>query len=1180
MSLTETRSEFVARFDRIWAQARRVQLSQALCWAVLTALAGIALLAALDYWWELPRVFRIAALIAIGLTSGAVAVWLAVVSVRRWRRQATAAAIEQIFPQLGQRIRTTVQYGPLTSGEIEEAGVATTLVAALEDDTVRRALPLPLDAVIPWRSLALASLLAALVAGALAGASALDWQWRAAARRAFLGNEPYTKIRVKPGDLIVHEGESADVYVTIEGRTGKGISFWTRHSDEPETKWESVTLPPDDAEQIGHRQIQFVVPLERVRHPLEYRVAAGSTFSETYRVKVLYPLKIIKIQSTVRAPEYTGLSESVMDNGNLTGLIGSQAKLQIELDREPQVAWLERQGMKRRPPGEPAERLPLAIEGVMLTATLELATDQTYTIVAKASDGMELPENKFRIRVRKDEGPQVWFESPAEALEVHTLAEILMRVRISDDFGLSRAGIMFEVNNEEEYPLVGQDFVEAASELQSTGKLSPMTRAMLEKVLPLEHFELSQQDSVMYYAFAEDNRPGAAQRTESDLRFIDIRPFRRQYRVVDSDDGTPMNQGPRLKTLEELIARQRYALNRTIQLSRRFKHTGQADLAGVDSLIKFEAELAKSTRELAEGLEARGIDETELLFQAEAAMLGATDSLSASKYDTATLQQRDALKYLIEGRNRLQLFIEKNPKRQLLAQLRQFDRLQQQKLRRPKTDEQEAREVAERLEELADREDFIYRSLAGIDTTGKAKEENQPAKSSARSTEPTKQPDESPTGKSTGDDDKQAGEAGTEQSDKVGQQDVPKELDPASAASLQDLEDRQLDIALEAREIEKILGRLKGVTDLAKERMMAGAKAAEDAAAALGQRQLPDAQGSAESAGKLFRELSQQARALLAQEQAERIAAAQRMAAELARQQVDFVDRLSGAESQAGGMAQTMKKDDNDNPGVGDDRKPSDDPPMAGLGSQAHQIAQKAQTLNDVLGAVSKATDPQDQASAQKVEQIVGSLQLSELIQRLQELPLQVSSGELQAARATADDGAERLEAAAEQLAVLHRSIVAPQVDELAKLEEKLTVLDEQLDWLDTPSAITAWHVQASDLLEELDKPGLSDQWRKEFLEEMKKAGWGPELRVGGWHWSRLDGGYYAAPAPYRPLIARILVAIRGRMQEIMLGEQAFSRDEPIPPQYQELVDRYYQVLASEGKESALPRGKRENDNQ
>src|SRR5439155_17125658 len=132
------------------------------------------------------------------------------------------------------------------------------------------------------------------------------------------------------------------------------------------------------------------------------------------------------------------------------------------------------------------------------------------------------------------------------------LAEIVMRVRVSDDFGLTRAGIMFEVNNEEEYPLLKQDFpaVEAAAkELNATGKLSPQTRATLEKVLPLEHFRLSQQDSVMYYGFAEDIKPGQAQRTETDLRFIDIRPFRRNYRLIDPQDR--MGQGGRtFKALE------------------------------------------------------------------------------------------------------------------------------------------------------------------------------------------------------------------------------------------------------------------------------------------------------------------------------------------------------------------------------------------------------------------------------------------------------------------------------------------------------------------------------------------------------------------------------------------------------------------------------------------------------
>ena len=61
-----TKSPFVARFDRIWIQARRVQIVQALCWAILAALAGIALVAVVDYSWELPYRLRLAAIIATG----------------------------------------------------------------------------------------------------------------------------------------------------------------------------------------------------------------------------------------------------------------------------------------------------------------------------------------------------------------------------------------------------------------------------------------------------------------------------------------------------------------------------------------------------------------------------------------------------------------------------------------------------------------------------------------------------------------------------------------------------------------------------------------------------------------------------------------------------------------------------------------------------------------------------------------------------------------------------------------------------------------------------------------------------------------------------------------------------------------------------------------------------------
>src|SRR5436190_3231193 len=208
MSTGEFHSAFVSRFNDIWARARRVQLSQALCWAILTVLAGLSLLAAADYWLELSRAARIGAVFTIGFSALAVAIILAVRSFRRWQRQATAATIEHVFPQLGQRIRTTVECAAMTDRQLSDSGLAISLVTALDDDTVRRAQPLPLDAVIPWKSLALTSLAAAALGLGLALASALSWEWRAAAGRAFLGEQPYTEIFVEPGDAVVKEGES------------------------------------------------------------------------------------------------------------------------------------------------------------------------------------------------------------------------------------------------------------------------------------------------------------------------------------------------------------------------------------------------------------------------------------------------------------------------------------------------------------------------------------------------------------------------------------------------------------------------------------------------------------------------------------------------------------------------------------------------------------------------------------------------------------------------------------------------------------------------------------------------------------------------------------------------------------------------------------------------------------
>jgi hypothetical protein len=236
---------------------------------------------------------------------------------------------------------------------------------------------------------------------------------------------------------------------------------------------------------------------------------------------------------------------------------------------------------------------------------------------------------------------------------------------------------------------------------------------------------------------------------------------------------------------------------------------------------------------------------------------------------------------------------------------------------------------------------------------------------------------------------------------------------------------------------------LTRATDLAKERMAAAAGVAEDGAKALGGGQMDEAKGAAGAAREQFREIAEQVRGLLAEEQADRVAAAQRLAAELARQQQDFVDRLAQSQNRGGGVGNMPPKVGAKGGASTAPSPKENEDPMNGLGGAAEKIADKAETLADVLGGAAKATTPEEQEAAKKVEGLIAGMGIGDLTERLQNLPSQIGAGKLEDAKANAGDGADRLEATAEALAELHRAIVSPRVDELAKVEAKLSGLDE-----------------------------------------------------------------------------------------------------------------------------------------
>jgi len=552
MKAGTTEAAFSDRFDRIWIRIRRVEMWHGVLWTVFVALAGVAVLTACDYVFELPWTVRAVGLAAVGCTALIVAGKRILLSMQWWSPPRTAVEMEQRFPQLGQRVRTVVQFAGREETAVVAEGVAPGLVAALDEETNAKARPLDLNVIIPRRRLAVAAILAGTALGVLLGGALLNWEWRLAAERALLGNRPYTQLAVAPGDAVVDQGQDLTVSIELWGRANRQVVLYSCAADRADASWSRVELPCEDARSTGPRSVRYEATLEKLRGPTEYRVAAeyplGAVESGSYRIGVRYPLALQAFKVALTPPTYTGLEPSTVEGGDLDVIEGTQASFRIKFDRACTEAFLVFSDLPSQPKEGEAQptpsRVPLVFDGAEFVANVRCREDKHYAILATAREGMSLPENSYLMRVRKDQPPHVRFEEPNEALEVHSLAEVLMRMRAADDFGLSKVGILFQVNNQEKTLLV-ENRIPAA--VQDGGGHRPGTaakrwsatvarpslpkQAVCEGTLLLENLELTPTDAVTYYAFAEDNFPGQARRTETELRFIDIRSFKRIYKI-------------------------------------------------------------------------------------------------------------------------------------------------------------------------------------------------------------------------------------------------------------------------------------------------------------------------------------------------------------------------------------------------------------------------------------------------------------------------------------------------------------------------------------------------------------------------------------------------------------------------------------------------------------------------
>ena len=727
----ETTRTAMRRFQWIAGLARTALVVLGVAWALIWA----------DLHWVFGAPARAAMLLALavfGLTEFERNVLR---RLRRYNRAEAAEEVEETFPDLGQRVRTTLEYAePTPTTAPAEPG----LVRALESDTERRTRHIDFHDLVPW------SKLRGLALG-LAGLTALSAfvlvrvpETRIAVARFFLVPVHYTTLAVKPGNQTIKEGTAVTVETVISGRPVHQARLQHRRAGSQDD-WTSIRLG-EEKETGAPRALSGAVTgvLKDCRESLDYRVVAGRAESRTYRLRVLHPLVVKELKATIEPPPYTRQAKVEKTEGDFTVIEGSAVQFDITLDRRAGAASLSVREEKADPPK--SFFVPLEIHCEKLTGSMaRIEKALIYRLVASTPDcssqdpnpdgttptycaSIELDPRDYKIRVRADEAPTIAFVAPAETLAVIATAEVPMQVEARDDFGIAKVGIVYQVGDGPPRTLL----LDAPKDQPHAAKPAA--------TLFLEDLKVDYQTGITYHAFVEDNHPTKPRRATTELRYIDIIPFEQAFQLKEGG-GACNGQSV---TLEELILRQRGNLGRT------FAHVGGPAVAREvgERLAAGEKSLAEATEGFTLAMEAK-FGPIPSLHDALAAMRVAATALEKPDLPTAFPAEEKALTGLIKARKNLRKLLSEKSS---ASACRKIDQQQTLKVRRPppKPADDPKPRLAKDLKELAREERRISAacrnpSASKEGTSGLAERQDRAAET-AKQLQKTLQGDEALTG--------------------------------------------------------------------------------------------------------------------------------------------------------------------------------------------------------------------------------------------------------------------------------------------------------------------------------------------------------------------------------------------------------------------------------------------------
>ncbi|MFC1527044.1 DUF4175 family protein, partial [Candidatus Latescibacterota bacterium] len=339
-----------------------------------------------------------------------------------------------------------------------------------------------------------------------------------------------------------------------------------------------------------------------------YRVRAGDGESPVYRVTVIDPPAVQRLQLSYHYPDYSGLSPRLEDGGDVRALGGTRVELEARASKPLAAAWIV-----FRPPREPegaVDRLPALVEDDVARASWVLEpggarSSGYYHLELEDVRGIGNRDPiRYTIEVLADAPPEVAVTDPGRDADLPESQRVAVAVEAADDYGVSGLGLVYRVN----------DGLERRLDLA----IAPARQVRLPYLWDLTELGLLPEDRIHYRAEATDNDAITGPKTSASQMYVFRFPS--LYELFDevAEDGLEQ-----LEQLEELAAEEGEAREYLEELRREVLKSDEltweqrkeleARLRAEEERARAVEELAQQVAETVDRLEEHGLSSEELL---------------------------------------------------------------------------------------------------------------------------------------------------------------------------------------------------------------------------------------------------------------------------------------------------------------------------------------------------------------------------------------------------------------------------------------------------------------------------------------------------------------------------------------------------------------------------------------